>query len=54
MNEITCAQYWRLIAQMGGFLGRKPDGNPGWQALWKGWLKLNDMAEGVEVWKKCG
>jgi len=53
-DQITCDQYWRLIARMGGFIGRKSDGDPGWQTLWKGWLKFQDMVEGVELWRKCG
>lgn len=53
-EEMTCYQYWRTIARLGGFIGRKGDGEPGWQTLWKGWLKFQDMVEGAECWKKCG
>ncbi len=35
----------RWIAQLGGFLGRKRDGAPGVQVLWRGWRRLHDMAE---------
>ena len=35
----------RWIAQLGGFLGRKNDGAPGVQVLWRGWRRLHDMAE---------
>jgi hypothetical protein len=31
----------RWIAQMGGFLGRKGDGEPGVKVLWRGWTKLS-------------
>jgi len=31
------------VAQLGGFLCRKSDGEPGWQTLWKGWIRLLDM-----------
>jgi hypothetical protein len=30
----------RAIAMMGGFMGRKGDGNPGWRTLWAGFEKL--------------
>jgi hypothetical protein len=35
----------RWIAQLGGFLGRKRDGEPGVKVLWRGWQRLNDIAE---------
>jgi hypothetical protein len=34
----------RWIAQLGGFLGRKSDGEPGVTTLWRGWLRLQDIA----------
>jgi hypothetical protein len=30
----------RAIALLGGFIGRKGDGEPGWRTLWRGWEKL--------------
>ena len=36
----------RLIAQLGGFLGRKRDGEPGAKTLWLG---LRDVAVSVDV-----
>jgi hypothetical protein len=32
-----------LLARLGGFLGRKNDGDPGPTALWRGWSRLQDM-----------
>ena len=32
-----------LIAQLGGFLGRKSDGQPGAQTLWRGLQRLDDI-----------
>jgi len=37
-------QVIRWIAQLGGFLGRKSDGEPGIVAIWRGWQRLQDMA----------
>jgi len=36
----------RMIAKLGGFLGRKSDGEPGTETLWRGLLRLDGMAEG--------
>ena len=47
----------RAMARIGGFIGRKGDGEPGWQTIWRGWQRLIWMAEGVtliENEKKCG
>ncbi len=32
-----------LIAQIGGFLARKSDGQPGPQTLWRGLQRLGDI-----------
>lgn len=34
-----------LIARLGGFLGRKGDGNPGVQIMWRGWKRLENYHE---------
>ncbi len=36
----------RWIANLGGFLGRKGDGEPGVMTLWRGWKRLCDLSEG--------
>ena len=33
----------RWIAQLGGFLGRKSDREPGVKTLWRGWMRLIDI-----------
>lgn len=53
-GEISVKELWRHIAMLGGFLGRKSDGNPGWQTIWKGWLRIQDMLEGMAMAKSCG
>lgn len=35
----------RWIAMLGGFLGRKNDGEPGMTAVWRGWLQLMSAVE---------
>ncbi len=34
---------------LGGFIGRKGDGLPGWQNLWRGQLRLQQSIEGAEA-----
>jgi len=34
----------RWIGQLGGFLGRKHDGEPGITVIWRGWQRLQDIA----------
>lgn len=34
----------RWIAQLGGFLARKRDGEPGITVIWRGWQRLQDIA----------
>ena len=47
----TIKQAVRWIAQLGGFLARKSDGQPGSMTLWRGLQRLNDI---VESWKIFG
>lgn len=41
--EPTVNQAIRWMAQLGGFLNRKKDGEPGIVAIWRGWQRLHDM-----------
>jgi hypothetical protein len=36
----------KWIAQLGGFLGRKNDGEPGVTTIWRGWRRLTDLSYG--------
>ena len=36
----------RAVAQLGGFLGRKDDGDPGWITLWRGMQELMLLEQG--------
>jgi len=38
----------RMVASLGGFLGRKSDGDPGTKSLWLGLQRLDDL---VAMWK---
>ena len=40
------------IGRLGGHMNRKGDGLPGWQTLFRGMAKLNDLIEGVRIARK--
>jgi Transposase DNA-binding/Transposase Tn5 dimerisation domain len=46
---VTAKHLWHAIARLGGYLDRKCDGPPGWQTLWKGWMRIMDVLEGVHL-----
>lgn len=51
----TVRDFFRRLAGLGGFLGRKRDGEPGWQTLWRGLEKLLLIVRGAEAYQeKCG
>ena len=47
--QLTAQQCWHTIARFGGYLGRKGDGPPGWKTLWRGWLYIQTLLEGVHL-----
>jgi hypothetical protein len=57
-EKMTARQFWIETARLGGFLGRKSDGDPGWLTLWQGWQHLETLTTGFELAKgfkwKCG
>jgi len=53
----TYRELLRAVARMGGFIGRRGDGEPGWQNIWRGWQRLMWMTEGADLMrqhKSCG
>jgi hypothetical protein len=59
--DMTIREFYRELAKLGGFLGRKSDGEPGWITIWRGWEKLNTLVRGAELalrvrseLEKCG
>ena len=45
----TAQEVVRAIASLGGFIGRRADGEPGAKTLWRGWQRLTDLALGWEL-----
>jgi hypothetical protein len=39
-SQISISQFVRGLAMLGGFLGRKGDGDPGWITIWRGVKEL--------------
>lgn len=51
VHDLTVRQFYREVAKLGGFLGRKGDGEPGWITTWRGWEKLNTMVKAAMLAK---
>ena len=47
--SMTIGEFYRELAKLGGFLGRKSDGEPGWITIWRGWQKLYLLVRGSEL-----
>lgn len=51
----TVQQFFRELAGLGGFLGRKSDGEPGWITLWRGFEKLQLALRAIRGYRqRCG
>jgi hypothetical protein len=48
-TPLTAGRFYRELAKLGGFLGRKHDGEPGWITIWRGWDKLQLMMRGADA-----
>lgn len=48
-SVVTVRDFVRGVAKLGGFLGRKCDGEPGVRSLWRGYQRLQDMLLGVHL-----
>jgi hypothetical protein len=46
---MTVGTFWRELARLGGYLARTHDGPAGWRTIWKGWLSLQSLLEGVHL-----
>ncbi len=46
---MTVYEFFRELAKLGGFLGRKSDGEPGWQTTWLGFQRLKNLLDAMEL-----
>ncbi len=51
-QQPTISQVVLWIAKLGGFLGRKKDGNPGIKTLWRGIRRLDDITKTYSIVKE--
>jgi len=54
VHDITVYEFYREVAKLGGFLGRKSDGEPGWITIWRGWKKLATLVRGAKIAQNVG
>lgn len=48
-DDLSVQEFCMMLGGLGGHLGRKGDGFPGWLTLWRGWCDLILMVKGVEA-----
>jgi len=48
-TTLTVYEFFRELAKLGGFLGRKHDGEPGWQTTWRGYQRLHATLLGLQL-----
>jgi hypothetical protein len=46
-DDLSVREFLFGVARLGGHLGRKGDGPPGWLTLWRGWNDLQLMIQGA-------
>lgn len=49
LTNMTVYTFFRELAKLGGFLGRKGDGEPGWETTWHGYQKLQTLLAGMRL-----
>ena len=49
ISSLTVGEFYCELAKLGGFIGRKSDGEPGWITIRRGWQKLYLMVCGAEL-----
>ncbi len=49
VTGLSVYEFFRELAKLGGFLGRKHDGEPGWQTIWRGYQKLQTLLDGMRL-----
>jgi len=52
-KAMTVFEYYLAVAKLGGYQLNPKKHPPGWVVLWRGYIRLEDMAEGVRVWEEC-
>jgi Transposase DNA-binding/Transposase Tn5 dimerisation domain len=50
--DMSVKEFLYGVARLGGHLGRRGDGPPGWLTLWRGWSNLQLLIQGAEVFRQ--
>jgi hypothetical protein len=50
--NLTVRGFFHALAKLGGFRGRNGDGDPGWQTIWMGYLRMHWVIEGIQIRSK--
>ncbi len=53
-DDLSVREFLFGVARLGGHLGRKHDGPPGWLTLWRGWNDLQLMIQGARAVRGAG
>jgi hypothetical protein len=48
-TDLTVREFVLALGRLGGHQNRPSDGLPGWQTLWRGWMQLQTMLQGVRL-----
>jgi len=51
-RDLTVWEFFWGLAKLGGHLNRKHDKRPGWLVLWRGWMKLQLLVEGMAIGRR--
>lgn len=54
VRPLTVREFALALGRLGGHLGRKGDGWPGWQTLWRGWNQLQALVTYEKARARCG
>jgi hypothetical protein len=49
--NLSAREFLHALARLGGHLGRPSDRPPGWLVLWRGWMELQRLVEGINLAK---
>jgi hypothetical protein len=47
--DLTAREVLAALGRLGGHLGRRGDGPPGWLVLWRGWTELQRMVDAIRL-----
>jgi hypothetical protein len=47
--DLSVKEFLYALARKGGHLGRPSDRPPGWLVLWRGWMELQPLVEGLRL-----